>query len=249
MSDRDHQILDAVPLMIFATDLAGIVVAQNHPAALHVAGDVIGRPLHDALGDPSEADQCTRAFAALRDPATPLVRWEFAVDSGESERVMLAQVTRWMDGHTLAGYVATLSDVTESHRAREALISTGLALASSIDLERVYREVGHQLQRAVRCDAYIIAVADDDTLALTGVQSGGFTESRDAVSARLRPEWLEALASGATIVHRTAPHGREVTAPIISEEGLLGAITVRMSALDAIYELAETQRVLSAIAD
>jgi signal transduction histidine kinase len=138
--------------------------------------------------------------------------------------------------------------VTESHRAREALISTGLALASSIDLERVYREVGHQLQRAVRCDAYIIAVADDETLALSSVQSGGFGELSDDVVMRLRPDWLEALASGSTLVHRTAPRGREVTAPIISEEGVLGAITVRVSALEATYELAETQRVLSAIA-
>ncbi len=248
MSVRDHQILDAVPLMIFATDLAGIVVSQNHPATLHGSSAAIGRPLHDALGDPADADRCSRAFAALREPTTALVRWEFAVSALPDERVLLAQVTRWMDRDTLTGFVATLSDVTESHRAREALISTGLALASSIDLERVYREVGHQLQRAVRCDAYIIAVADDDTLALTGVQAGGFTESDDAVAARLRPIWLEALANGTTVVHRAAPIGREVTAPIISAEGVLGAITVRLGALDAVYELAETQRVLAAIA-
>jgi len=49
-------------------------------------------------------------------------------------------------------------------------------------------------------------------------------------------------------VHRASPVGREVTAPIISEEGVLGAITVRLSAIEATYELAETQRVLSTIA-
>lgn len=242
----DQQILDAVPLMVFATDLTGIVVKQNQLATHHGTAATIGRPLCDALGQPGEAEQCARAFTALRDPAVPIVRWEFA--TGSDERVMLILVTRRMDGADHTGYVATLSDVSESHRAREALISTGLALASSIDLARVYREVGHQLQRAVGCDAYVIAVADDDTLALIGVQTGGYTDPPDALSARLRPEWLEALAQGATIVHRTAPAGREVTAPIISEEGVLGAITVRLNAQDGAYELAETQRVLNAIA-
>ena len=247
MSVRDHQILDAVPLMIFATDRDGIVVQQNLPATL-VVGNRSGSPLHVALGDESEAEQCTRAFAALQDTAVPMVRWEFAAPAGDAERVMLVQVTRAIADGAHAGFVATVSDVTESHRAREALISTGLALASSIDLARVYREVGHQLQRAVRCDAYIIAVADDDTLALSGVEAGGYMEPSSQVSTRLRPDWVEALASGTTLVHRTSPVGREVTAPIISQEGVLGAITVRLSAIEASYELAETQRVLGTIA-
>jgi signal transduction histidine kinase len=104
------------------------------------------------------------------------------------------------------------------------------------------------LQRAVRCDAYIIAVADDDTLALAGVQAGGYTDSPEQIATRLRPDWVEALASGTTLVHRSSPVGREVTAPIISEEGVLGAITVRLSAIEATYELAETQRVLGTLA-
>ena len=55
MSARDHQILDAVPLMIFATDRDGIVVQQNLPATL-VVGNRSGSPLHVALGDESEAE-------------------------------------------------------------------------------------------------------------------------------------------------------------------------------------------------
>jgi len=248
MSVRDQQILDAVPLMIFATDLHGTVVRHNQPAAAHSAHAPVGAALYDVLGTTGEAEQCTRAFAALRDPAVPMVRWEFAAPGGDDERVMLVQVTRCMDDGVHVGFVATLSDVTESHRAREALISTGLALASSIDLARVYREVAHQLQRAVRCDAYVIAVADDDTLALSSVQSGGYTESAGDVATRLRPDWLEALALGTTLVHRASVTSREVTAPIISEEGVLGAITVRLSTLEATYELSETQRVLGTIA-
>ncbi len=245
MSVRDHEILDAVPLMIFATDLDGRIVKQNR----HAVGTALGRLLQEILGDAADAAQCDRAFISLRDAAVPLVRWEFASADGESEHVMLVQLTRCIADGEHIGYVAALSDVTESHRAREALISTGLALASSIDLARVYSEVGNQLRRAVRCDAYIIAVADDDTLAMSGVQAGGFSEAPEQVAARLRPEWLEALASGTTIVGRpNAGEQREVTAPIISEEGVLGAITVRLSSIEATYELAETQRVLSTIA-
>ena len=248
MSVRDHQILDAVPLMIFATDLQGRIVQQNQHAAAHTIGAVLGRPLQNILGDQADAAQCERAFVALRDAAVPLVRWEFATADSDSERVMLVQLTRCIADGDHVGYVAALSDVTESHRAREALISTGLALASSIDLARVYSEVGHQLRRAVRCDAYIIAVADDDTLAISGVQADGFSEPSEQVAARLRPEWLEALASGSTIVRRPNAGDREVTAPIISEEGVFGAITVRLSSIEATYELAETQRVLRTIA-
>jgi len=247
MSVREQQILDAVPLMIFATDRDGIVVQENHPASIHGTASAIGRPLHAILDEADGEAQCERAFIALRDTAAPLVRWEFAAPADNEERVMLVQVTPWCAEGRQVGFVATLSDVTESHRAREALISTGLALASSIDLARVYREVGHQLQRAVRCDAYIIAVADDDTLALSGVQTAGFSEASDALATRLSPDWLEALASGTTLVKRPAG-GSEVTAPIISEEGVLGAITVRLGIIEATYELAETQRILSTIA-
>ncbi len=247
MPASDQQILDAVPLTIFATDLAGTVLRQNHPpSAIQAHRSAIGQPLHAALDAADQAEQCARAFVVLADVTVPLVRWEFEPDT--DERVMLLQITRCLENGAHVGFVATLSDVTESHRAREALISTGLALASSIDLPRVYREVAQQLQQAVRCDAFIIAVADDDTLALTPVQSRGYTDSPEAVSARLSPEWLEALASDRAIVHRVAPSGREVTAPIISQEGVLGAITVRLTELEATYELAETQRVLSAIA-
>ncbi len=248
MSVRNQQILDAVPLMIFATDLDGIVVQQNCPATAHTAGALTGRHVSHAFGEPAAAAQCQRAFTALRDTAIPMVRWEFATTDSDDARVMLVQVTRCMDGDAHSGFVATLSDVTESHVAREALISTGLALASSIDLARVYREVGQQLQRAVRCDAYMIAVADDDTLALSGVQYGGYSDAADVTAARLRPEWLESLASGQTLVGRVSAMGREITAPIISAEGVLGAITVRVSSTEASYELSEMQRVLNTLA-
>jgi PAS domain S-box-containing protein len=248
MSVRDQQILDAVPLMIFATDLDGIVQHQNLLAAAQSRTGAIGRHLSDVLSEPSSAERCSRAFSELRESTVPMVRWEFAASDREDDRVMLVQVTRRAHEGVHNGFVATLSDVTESHTAREALISTGLALASSIDLERVYREVGNQLQRAVRCDAYIIAVADDETLALSGVQCAGFTEPVNESFVRLRPVWLEALASGVSVVKRTAPQEREITAPIISAEGVLGAITVRMLGTQSAYEIAEIQRTLTAIA-
>jgi signal transduction histidine kinase len=246
MSVRDLQILDAVPLMIFATDMDGVVVQHNHSAALHHGIGAVGQPLHRLLGDTAAETQIDRAFQTLGTSAVPLVRWEFA-DRGTDDRVLLVQVTRRMDAGAHVGFVATVSDVSESHRAREALISTGLALASSIDLARVYREVGQQLQRAVRCVAYVIAVADDDTLVLSSVQRSGFPETPAQLENRLRADWLQALATGSTVTHRNDGAGPEISAPILSEEGIVGAITVRLASVEGVYELAEIQRILSAI--
>ena len=42
------------------------------------------------------------------------------------------------------GYVFSTVDITPSHRSREALIDTGLALSRTIDLDRVFYEVGRR---------------------------------------------------------------------------------------------------------
>jgi signal transduction histidine kinase len=158
------------------------------------------------------------------------------------------QVAPWQhDSDTIDGFIVTATDATESHRARDALIATGLALSTSIDLERLYREVALQLQRALRIDALAIAVADDDTLALTPVQIAGYDDGPAAAN-RLRADWLEALATGDPIVHSLGDGGREVTAPIISEEGILGAITVRSWWLESAQEVEESRRVLRTVA-
>ena len=73
--------------------------------------------------------------------STSVVRWEFPCDSPNEERVFLMQVTAIDDGTELSGFVFSTVDITPSHRSREALLNTGIALAEAISLDRVYEEV------------------------------------------------------------------------------------------------------------
>jgi PAS domain S-box-containing protein len=251
VSDRtalERQLLDALPFAVLATDTDGRVVYANPRAGERDA--VTGRHVATLLPHADGGDAFAQAFERLHNGTEPVVRWETGgTGGGDESATMQVQVTAWHgdDGH-VAGFVVATADASESSRARDALIATGLALSTSIDLDRVYREVSQQLRRALRIDALVIAVADDDTLALTAVQVAGYGDAREAIETRLRPDWLEALAWGDAVVHACGPGGREVTAPIISEEGILGAITVRSWWLEGAQEVEEARRVLRTVA-
>ena len=151
MPASDQQILDAVPLMVFATDLSGNVLAQNHPAAIQNKRSTIGRPLHDALDaveQLEQVEQCIRAYSALADLAIPLVRWEFA--AGADERVMLVQVTRCLADGVHIGFVATLSEAQKEYAASDVLYLHKLKDALQACLIREDR-----LELAMRCFAFL----------------------------------------------------------------------------------------------
>ncbi len=241
----DRLLLDALPFAILATDSDGVVLHAN--AAAGDSATVLGRHVAVLLPEVDGGDAFAQAFERIRTGSDAVVRWEAGGGDDESCAVQV-QVAPWRHEEAgIDGFLITVSDATESHRTRDALIATGLALSTSIDLERVYREVALQLQRALRIDALAIAVADDDTLALTPVQVAGYDEG-DRVAARLRADWLEALATGDPIVHSVGDGGREVTAPMLSEEGILGAITVRSWWLESAQEVEEARRVLRTVA-
>ena len=251
VSDRitlERHLLEALPFAVLATDTAGRVVFAS--PRVGVGDEAMGRAIAELLPHADGGDAFAQAFARLRDGTESVVRWEAVGSIGSDEPTTLqVQVTPWRgDDGQFAGFVVATTDATESSRARDALIATGLALSTSIDLDRVYREVSQQLRRAIRIDALVIAVADDDTLALTPVQVAGYDEAHDALATRLRPDWLEALAWGDAVVHPCGPGGREVTAPIISEEGIVGAITVRSWWLEGAQEVEEARRVLRTVA-
>lgn len=244
----ERQLLDALPFAVLATDGEGVVVHANR-AATAALGDTTGRRVAALLPEADGGDAFAQAFERLHNGTDPVVRWEVAGGTDDDARAMQVQVTPWHhDDGRIAGFVVATADASESHRARDALIATGLALSTSIDLDRLYREVSLQLQRALRIDALVIAVADDETLALSAVQVAGYREGREALEGRLRPDWLEALAWGDAVVHTLGQGGREVTAPIISEEGILGAITVRSWWLEGTQEVEEARRVLRTVA-
>jgi signal transduction histidine kinase len=96
----------------------------------------------------------------------------------------------------------------------------------------------------------VIAVADDDTAEIRIVHRWGFTGTgpASALQARLLPQWLEALADG-HIVRRGEPGAElEITVPLTSAEGVLGAITLTTESIRSAQELEEAERVLTVIA-
>jgi signal transduction histidine kinase len=176
----------------------------------------------------------------------------------------------------VSGYVFSTVDITPSHQSREALIDTGMALSRTLDIERVYKEVAQQARRAVRADAFCIALADDETAALRVVYQIGYDRPAghggaradlravgtagdarpvDAATAavapaletRLKPLWLDALANERVVFHHSAA-GLELTAPVTSAEGVLGALTVRADDIESPQRLEEAQRVLTTLA-
>ncbi len=253
-----RRLLDALPMTVWSVDLHGRITAANSSWSQFAADNgapgiateqaVIGRSIFESMGDDAARVQIERAMTILRGKQVPVVRWEFPCSSPEEERVFLMQVTALHDDHEVSGFVFTTVDITPSHRSREALINTGIALAEAISLDRVYEEVALQLRRAVPSTGFVIALADDDTAEFRITHRQGYEDhtSRQLEQRLLRP-WLDALATG-HVVCEDAAIGLEISAPLVSAEGVLGAITLCAAPIESEQALEEAERVLAVIA-
>lgn len=198
--------------------------------------------------DELSRDQIERAMTLLRERRVPIVRWEFPCNSPTEERVFLMQVTALEEAGEVTGFVFATVDITPSHRSREALINTGIALAEAIALDRVYEEVALQLRRAIPSTGFVIALADEETARFQITHRQGYAgEEADPLQRRLAATWLEALASG-SVVRSSGQAGLEITAPLVSTEGILGAITLCAEPIESDQALEEADRVLAVIA-
>jgi len=258
MAVFERQVLDALPITIYTTDADGRITSANRAwsrfaqanggAPLADERAVAGRSIFDAISDPAAREQIDRALTLLRTGRAPAVRWEFPCSSPEQERVFLMQVTPLHDdGHAVSGFVFSTVDITPSHQSREALIDTGIALSRTIALDRVYPEVGQQIRRAVRCDAFAIAVTQDDTAAPRVVYQFGYDTNPAALEAQLESAWDDALASG-HVTLRHGDRGLELTAPMVGTKGALGAITIAVDDIESPERLDEAERVLATVA-
>ena len=253
----ERLVLDALPLTIYTVDLDGRITSANRSWSQFAAANgapgiaeehaVLGSSIWDALRERASRTEVERAMEELRGGQQAVVRWEFPCDSPDEERVFLMQVAPLTDGHTVSGYVFSTVDITASHQSREALIDAGLALARTISLEHIAREVGRQLRRATHGQAVAIALADDDTARLRLLHATGFGEPEDALRSRLTPQWLDALANG-RVVLSPSDAGLELTAPMTSAEGVLGAVTVLTGDPELPHRLDEVRRVVATIA-
>ncbi|MFN2567589.1 MAG: ATP-binding protein, partial [Gemmatimonadaceae bacterium] len=269
----ERLVLDAVPVTIYAVDLDGRITLINRAwsrfaqmnGAPHLADEsvVLGSSIWNAISDIAPRQQVEHAMATLRTGRAQSVTWEFPCGSPDEERVFVMQVSALREGHTVTGFVFSTVDITPSHRSREVLIETGMALARTISADRVVQEVGSQLRRIAACDGIAIALADADPAALRLVHHQGFEavtpgtreaggQDADALERALRPAWAEALRTGG-VVMRDEGAGLELTAPMTGgpaggASAVVGAITLHFETLEAPQRVAEARRVLAAVA-
>jgi signal transduction histidine kinase len=260
MPPLERQELDALPITIYTVDLEERITFTNRSWAVFPPSNgapelcdaraVIGSSLWDAISDASARQQIQEAMATLSTGRAPSLSWEFPCSSPTEERIFLLQVSALGGPGKVIGYVVSTVDITPSHRSREVLIDTGMALARTISVERALQEVSQQLRRVMACDAVAIALADDDTAVPRLVHHSGYADSDEAIAAleaRLNPTWLGALAKG-EVVSEMVGENLEITAPMSSSEGVLGAVTLSSAAPPASHRLGEVRRVFATVA-
>jgi signal transduction histidine kinase len=263
----ERLVLDALPVTVYAVDLDGRITLTNRAwsrfaqmnGAPQLAEEpsVAGTSIWNAMSDVASRQQVEHAMAALRTGRAQSVSWEFPCSSPEEERIFLMQVSAVQEGHTVTGFVFSTVDITPSHRSREVLIDTGMALARTITADRVVQEVASQLRRIAACDGIALALADADPAALRIVHHQGFEsvvpqQDTDALERALRPAWAEALRTGG-VVTRESGGWLELTAPMMGSAtgnaaGVVGAITLHLEPLESPQRVAEIRRVLAAVA-
>jgi signal transduction histidine kinase len=257
MPPLERQVLDALPFTVYTANLEGRITYANHSpprpsqgnGATHPGDEeaAIGVPVWEALAGGATRDQIEQAMATVREGRAPSVAWEFSRSTpAAEERVYLLQVSAIGDGRAVTGFTVSTVDITASHRWREALIETGMALAPTMTDDRVFLEVAQQLRSALACDTVAIALADGGTDALRVVYHAGFAIAPDLIADRLAPAWDDALRRG-RVVTRTSEEGLELTAPMTGDEGVFGAITVSCPPIPS-HRIGESRRVLETIA-
>ena len=254
-----RHVLDALPLTVWTVDLDGRITGANRTwsrfatdngAPILAAEEaMLGRSVFDSVVDDASREQIERAMSLLRNERVPVVHWEFPCSSPTEERVFLMHVTALFDDGVVTGFVFATVDITSSHRSREALLNTGIALAEAISLDRVFAAVALQSRRAVPSTGFVIALADDNTAQFRITHREGYDDEQgnDGLELRLRRTWLDALAKG-HVVREHSSAGLEITAPLMSAEGVLGAITLCAEHIESEQALEEAERVLAVIA-
>ncbi len=255
MDVLERHVLDTLPLTVCTIDLEGRITSANRSSFHFAAANespaaeetLIGASLRDAIEDPAARDQIEHAVELLRTGRSQSVTWELSAALAPAERVFLMELSPLHDGHTVSGYVLSSVDITTSHRSRETLIDTGIALSRPVALDRLLQEVTHQIRRAIPHEALAIALGDEGTPSLRIAHCSGYQESLADTGTRLSPVWREAGERGDVVVRHT-DSGAELTAPLVSSERILGAITIRAADLDSPPRFDDTKRVLATIA-
>ena len=254
-----QDVVDALPVTVWTVDLEGRITGANRQwscfavdngaPSLATPSAVFGRSVFDSASDAASRSQIERALSLLRERRVPFVRWEFPCNSPTEERVFLMHVTALLEADVVTGFVFATVDITPSHRSRDALLATGIALAEAIAVDRVYEQVALQLRRAIPSTACVIARTDNESAQLRIVHRHGISdnETNAVLEQRLHATWRAALDQGHVLLEHNAD-GLELTAPLASSEGALGAVTVWAEGIESEQRLEEAERILLVVA-
>jgi signal transduction histidine kinase len=123
-----------------------------------------------------------------------------------------------------------------------------MTLARTITVERALHEAAQQLLRVMTCDSVAIALVDEETGELRLAHHSGFTaDETPKVMERFATGWLEA-AERRDVVTRIDGDAAELTAPIMRDTDVIGAITITTATPAAPKRMEDTKRALSAVA-
>jgi len=261
MSDFSRQVLDALPVTVYTIDLEGHITSANRswsqfardngaPDDLVSEASVCGQSLWTSVSDSEYRAQLEGAMEILRTGKVPRVSWEFPCSSPDEERVFLMHVTPLRDAsHRVTGFVFSTVDITPSHRSREALIDTGLALSRTIDLDRVFHEVGHQLGRAVHAEAFAVHLVREHDGGLERTYAVGYDDTPAALDERLTPLAMAAVDKVDVVTRRSSNRGGvEFAAPMSGGERTIGAMTMWVEGDPSRHAIEEAQRMLATLA-
>jgi signal transduction histidine kinase len=242
----------ALPVSVFRVDESGQVLEVIR-ADRFAASTAEAEFIWDRLAGTSPREQYEQALRSIAAGRAQMMQWDVAISLDElpgGGRALLITIAAAPSADPGGGFFVTALDVTSSRRAREALVEASLRLSRTIDLDRVYREVVRLARRAVACSDIAIAIADDDTAALRIVHRAGYDRPKaDDVSLqrRLMPIWLDALANEHQVIERVGDRV-EITAPLSSTEGVLGAMTVVIELGDGTAGVEDAQRSITLLA-
>ncbi len=257
MQPLERRVLDALPITVYSVDLEGRLTFLNRSWSRFAQANgapqlgnenaVLGASLWDSIGDPAVRTQVEAGMTTLSEGRATSLSWEFPCSSPTEERIFLMHLSAMTEGKTVTGYTFSTVDITPSHRSREVLIDTGMALARTVSVERVLQEVSQQLRRTMDCDAVAIALAEQGTALPRLVHQSGYSDDDAALLDTTLGDVWRAAIEGSRVVIRNTADGIEITAPSTSSEGVVGAVTLAASEVPT-HRLEETTRVLVTIA-
>ena len=253
----ERQLLDALPVSIFALDVDGHVTSV-HPAAAKftddssfptsaLGGDVRGTLIWNVLTGAVAREQAESAMRLLRTGHASVVRWE--LDRGaEDQRALLAQMTPVHDeAHAVTGFVFSIVDITALDRTREAIVESGIALSRPIDFGHACQEASHQLRRVMRADVVIVALCADDGPTPRVAFDYGTDGDRRTTEQRFASVWQSVIETEHPVSAQT-DSTMTLTTSIPGVSHPLGVITVVADDVGSPDRLADAHRFLSAVA-